>query len=79
MCKRGRGLRAGGWLTRENGLVELVHDAIAVRLLVPQGLHAAEEAGGAEIHLLRLALLAPDEAQLFVEFESSRVESRHVV
>lgn len=52
--------------------MELVHDAVAVGLLVSQGLHAGEEAGGAEVDLLGvrallggLAILAPDEAQLF--------------
>lgn len=77
---------AAASLTREDGLVELVHDAVAVRLLVPQGLHSAHEAGGAEVHLLSvrvllggLALLAPDEAQLFSCFESRSVTSRHVV
>lgn len=54
----------GGGLTRDDGLVELVHDAVAVGPFVVQGLRAAEEAGGAEVHLLGLALLAPDEAQL---------------
>lgn len=67
-----------GPLTREDGLVELVHDAVAVGLLVPQGLHAGREAGGAEVDLLRvrvllrgLAVLATDEAQL--GFESRRL------
>ena len=60
----GRCTAVGGGLTREDGLVELVHDAVAVGPFVVQGLRAAEEAGGTEVNLLGLALLAPDEAQL---------------
>lgn len=69
-----RGLLAS--LTREYGLVELVHDPVAVRLLVPEGFHAGEEAGRAQVYLLLLALLAPNVAQLSNRFNRCHIDSR---